>query len=467
MKIIIFNVVVILITFGFSVNIKAQNSNYLFYKLNGCTTEYAVLFSNRGDEMRPVDTAFRQQSGGYAFTNIGSFPAGIYTVYFNDSVFTEVIINGEDIVLEADIDNILMTMEVRSSIENSILFGYWKYAISIKDTVNQLNLRLQKMMQLSSGMETAESRIISQKIDKLNTELYDNVVKSIELYPNAFAPKLLHSFQLPSYRRFLSNPENVPYTDEMEFYKNHFFENIDFSDARLLNSKVIYVAISDYITNFGNPASTVGYSKIVDKVMSLAKQNNEVYQYCLNLFIRNFDNTIWEDVFVYLIDNYYRNSFIENSAIASYYFSKSDAIKKLKPGQIAPDFTLIDTSGKAVNMHQIKAKAKMLIFYSSDCPHCAEAMPNLINLYEQYKSLDVEFVGIAIDDDPLAWKSEIKDYGIQWISLSDLKGMSSPIVENYNIWMTPTMIILDSKNVIMKKPNSEAEIHSTLLQLLN
>lgn len=459
----------ILIVFVFTIvsfNFLQAQSNYLFYRLKGCKSPYAVLLSNRGDVTKPVDTAYLQQSGGYAFTNIQNYPPGIYTVYFNDSVYTEVIFNNENIVLDADINNILMSIEVKQSIENSILFGYWKYAIEVKDTINMLTMNLQKVLQNTGGQENKATEKYRYKIDYLNNKLYNSILKSKELYPDAFAPKLLLAYQIPSYDRYLSVEDHVPYANEMEFYKHHFFDNIDFSDARLLNTKVLTVSISDYMTNFGNPASTSGYKFIIDKVMSLAKANEQVYHYCLNLFIRNFDNTIWEDVFVHIIDTYYRNSYVKNPALATYYFTKAEAIKKLKPGKVAPDFTLSDTAGNQITMHKVKAKAKMLIFYSSDCPHCEEAMPNLIKIYNQYKDSGVEFIGIAIDDDGDLWKKDIIKNNISWISLSDLKGMSSPLVDTYNIWMTPTMIILDSKNVIMKKPATEAEIHSTFLQLL-
>lgn len=444
----------------------SQTSNYLYYRLNGCKSPYAVLYSTRGNITKPIDTAYRQQSGGYAFLNIDRYPTGIYTVEFNDSVYTELIFNNEDVVVEADMNNILMTMKVKKSIENLILFDYWQNAIVLKDSIAQMNFRLQKMLSDNYGDENEATEKLWKKIDFYNNQVISYLKKLKEAYPKAFAPKLLSAFQLPDYNDYLIDTNNLPYANEKEFYKHHFFDNIDFSDARLLNSRVIYVAISDYMNNFGNPASTSNYTFIINKVMGIAKANDEVYMYCLNLFIRNFDNTIWEDVFAYSIEKYYLNAYPEGSPETYYYKKKAEAIRKLKPGNAAPNFSIRDTSGNLVELYKIKAKAKMLIFYSSDCPHCEEALPNLINLYSEYKDLGVEFIGIAIDDDVDLWKKELKKYNIQWISLSDLKGMASPIIDSYNIWMTPTMFILDKKNIIVKKPNSEDEIHSTFLQLL-
>ena len=446
--------------------LQSQGSNFLYYKLKGSKDKQAVLFSIRGSVTKPIDTALRQQSGGYAFFDIDKYPAGMYVVRFNDSIYTELIINNEDIDIEADVNNILMTMQVKRSVENAILFSYWQYAIYIKDSINKLNFKRQKVLKKNRGYENEQSQNLSLRIYKMNNKLYEYIEKQHELYPKALAPKLLLAYQLPSYQRYLEEKGNRPYADEREFYRIHFFDNIDFSDARLLNTKIIYVSISDYLKNFGTPASTANYKAIIDKVMTLASANEQVYHYCLDLFIRNFDNTIWEDVFVYLIDKYYRNSYVENPSEAVYYFKKAEAIKKLKPGKKFPDFILPDTSGVLVDLYKIKAKAKIVLFYASDCPHCEEAMPSLKEIYSAYKNLGLEMIGVAVDDDAKLWKNHIRSDSLPWISVSDLKGMASPVVSRYNIWMTPTIFILDKKNTIVSKPKGTADIHTALIKLL-
>lgn len=89
-------------------------------------------------------------------------------------------------------------------------------------------------------------------------------------YRDYFAPKLLKSYIVPSFEEYqLDNPENK-YEDEQQFYFEHFFDNIDFSDARFLNTKVIFVSLSDYMKAFGTPASTKNYIEIIDQVMDKA-----------------------------------------------------------------------------------------------------------------------------------------------------------------------------------------------------
>lgn len=457
--------IVVIFLFGF-LSLDAQIGSYLFYKLKGIKDKEAVLYSVRGNEVKPIDTAQIQQNGAFVFTNIDQYPAGMYSVRFNDSVFTEVIFNKETIVLEANYENVLMTMDVKKSLENKILFGYWKYAIEVKDSINQYSLRRQKIMQKSGGVENKQSLKLQSKINRLDLQIYKYIEDLKKAYPTAFAPNLLLSYQIPTYKRFLSFKDNNPYASEMEFYWNHFFDNIDFSDARFLNTKVLWVSISDYMKNFGTPASTANYIKIVDKVMSLAYANTEVYNYCMFLFVQNFDNTVWEDVFVHIVKKYMNNSYAVNPSVTAYYLAKAERILNLKPGKKAPNIIAQNLNGEMVNLYDIKAKAKVIIFYSSDCPHCQEAMPDFKKLYAQYKDQDVAFIGFAIDEGFDLWKKDIAKNNLEWTSLTDGKGLSSPVVEAYNIWMTPTIYILSKDNVIMKKPRSTDEVHATLLQLI-
>jgi hypothetical protein len=87
------------------------------------------------------------------------------------------------------------------------------------------------------------------------------------------------------------------------------------------------------MSTFAKPAKTAVYTDIIDRVMGMAKSNEAVYQYCVNLFIQAFENSIWEEVFVYVIDNYYLNSYVYNPQQGEYYKKKVATIKSLRLGK--------------------------------------------------------------------------------------------------------------------------------------
>ena len=439
-------------------------SHYCYYKLHNYSGSRAILYALRGSQTIPLDTA-RVQLNAFVFTDIQNYPVGMYRIKFDDSLFTEVIFNNEDVVIEADASSILMSLVVKKSEENRLLFNYWRYALKVRDSIAAVEFQKNKL--LKSGRYTAaQEKAFNDKIEQLNDNLYNYIEDKAEEYPDLFAPVVLRSYLIPSYAHYLREKGNQPYPSEKLYYLYHFFDNIDFSDARLLNTRIIYTAISDYMATFAKPAKTAVYEDIIDRVMGLAKSNEAVYQYCVNLFISAFENTIWEDVFVYVVDKYYLTSYAYNPAQAEYYKKKVATIKSLKPGKPIPDISLPDTSGNYHSLYGVKAKAKMLLIYSSDCSHCRELMPDIQEIYDAYKQDGFEIYAIAIDDSAAVWKEEIRKEGYNWISVSDLKGLESPVLDKYNVWMTPTMFIMDEKNIIMNKPRGVEDIHATLLQLL-
>jgi len=427
----------------------------------------AILTQIIGSSTIPIDTAYRQSTGAFVFNHTERHPAGMYRLIFNDSIYTEIIINNEDIVIESNTNNIIQNMKVKKSVENSILFNYWKYALLVRDTISTLAFKRDKIEKRTYDSNHPEIKKINKHIEELNNEIYYFIENQAKEHPNKFAPKLLKSYIIPSMEKYNTKHPEKSYIDEKVFYFDHFFDNIDFADARFVNSKVLYVLVIDYIETFGKPASTINYNKVIDQVMKHAKENDAVYAYCVNLFLRTFENSIWEDVMVHIIDNYYMNSSMYHPTLGKYYSNLSTRIKALKPGVKAPSLIMKDTSGVLHNIENIKAKAIMLVFYSSDCPHCLETMPSLIEIYNMYKSQGFEAVGISLDDSRAKWTNEIRKLKINWISISDLKGMNSPIIETYNITSTPSIIILNKDKIIMTKPKNIDEIHATLVQLLN
>jgi len=442
----------------------ASVSHYCYYRLDNYSGSRAVLYAMRGSRVIPLDTA-RVQLNAFVFSNIERYPVGMYRIKFDDSLFTELIFNNEDVVIEADARSIFTSMVVKRSEENRLLFNYWSYALKVRDSIASVGFQKDKMSKTGRYSAT-QMEAFDNKIDQLNENLYNYIEDKAVNYPDLFVPVVLRSYLIPSYKHYLKDKENEPYPSEKLFYLYHFFDNIDFSDARLLNTRIIYTAISDYMSTFAKPAKTAVYRDIIDRVMGMAKSNEAVYQYCVNLFIQAFENSIWEDVFVYVIDNYYLNSYVYNPQQGEYYKKKVATIKSLRLGNKIPNIVLPDTSRNDVSLYSVKAKAKMLLIYSSDCSHCKEMMPDLQEIYEAYHRDGFEIYAIAIDDSSDVWMSEIRKEKYNWVSVSDLKGLLSPVLDQYNVWMTPTMIMLDKNNIIVNKPRGVEDIHATLLQLL-
>jgi cytochrome oxidase Cu insertion factor (SCO1/SenC/PrrC family) len=77
-------------------------------------------------------------------------------------------------------------------------------------------------------------------------------------------------------------------------------------------------------------------------------------------------------------------------------------------------------------------------------------LPQIHNLFKQHK--DLEVVAISLDDSRDDWITYLKDNSFSWINLSDLKGWESKAAQDYYIYATPTMFLLNSNREIIGKP---------------
>jgi hypothetical protein len=72
--------------------------------------------------------------------------------------------------------------------------------------------------------------------------------------------------------------------------------------------------------------------------------------------------------------------------------------------------------------------------------------------YSKWKSQNVEVVFISLDEDKEQFKSFVKDF--PFISVCDYQKWKSPIVNDYYVFGTPTLYLLNDKREILLRPNS-------------
>lgn len=67
--------------------------------------------------------------------------------------------------------------------------------------------------------------------------------------------------------------------------------------------------------------------------------------------------------------------------------------------ETAPDFSVKERGGKAVNLNELKGKVVLLHFWATWCKPCREEFPLFQKLHEEFKEKDFVLLPIAIDPD--------------------------------------------------------------------
>lgn len=118
-------------------------------------------------------------------------------------------------------------------------------------------------------------------------------------------------------------------------------------------------------------------------------------------------------------------------------------LRALSAGMIAPDFNLIDTTGKSVSLNQYRGKVVLIDFWQTWCPPCVEEIPHLKSLQEKYKSQGLIILGVTdrLDQDGVEkWRELVRGKGINYSALMDEKGTTAA---QYNVGGYPHKFIID------------------------
>ncbi len=121
----------------------------------------------------------------------------------------------------------------------------------------------------------------------------------------------------------------------------------------------------------------------------------------------------------------------------------------LKPGTVAPDFTLKDLDGLPVKLSELRGRRVVLVFWASWCPDCRAEVPELKAMYAEADPDKVTFVSVSYDRDFTTLKKFAADNALPCIQLFDPAGKKeSKVGADYHVKWIPSLYLIDAKGRI-------------------
>lgn len=114
----------------------------------------------------------------------------------------------------------------------------------------------------------------------------------------------------------------------------------------------------------------------------------------------------------------------------------------------APDFEITTFDGELLKLSDLRGKVVMIDFWASWCPPCRREAPVLAEVYELYRGMPVEFIGIDVWDAEADALAYLDRYGIQYPNGPDKDGS---ITVDYGVGGIPEKLFVTREGILVKK----------------
>ncbi len=426
-------------------------------KVNGIKDTVCYLAGYYGPKQYYKDTARVDANGVFVFEGKDELPGGIYSVILPGNTYFEFIVNEQNFYLETDTSNLVLNMKVKGSLENQLFYDHFHLVAALQKEAGELNEILKNIKDNKDSTD-----LVNKKLRSINIEVGDYKLKIIRENPQTLLAKIFKSMEDPK----IPEPpkdENGNIIDSLfryHYLKEHYFDNVDFSDERLLRTPVYHSRLMKYMKKM-TPQIPDSINRSADHVIEKAKANKEMFRYTLHKIINTYETSKimgMDAVFVHLAEKYYMTNqayWVDSVQL----YKISERVRKLKPiligKQAPPIYHIKDRNGKLIPLYSVDAEYLILIFWDPDCGHCKKEMPVIRDVYEKYKDKGVKAYAVCTEVERDKWIAFMDEYHFSWIDVADFD-FRSPFREMYDISSTPKVFLLDKdKKIIAKQIGSE------------
>jgi thiol-disulfide isomerase/thioredoxin len=483
MKYILFSFLISLSLLSFSQKIK--------FKVVGekDTTVFLVKYYGKG--MYYADTA--QMKGGVVEFDGKKQKPGVMALLLTGQRYFDFLYNNEEINLFTQGPDFIKSMKINKSFENEIFLKYITFMNDQRTKAKDFSEKREKLKKTEP-----EYKSLTNEIDKVSKEVVAYQKNLIETYPATFVSKVVKmsmDVEIPETPK-KSDGTIIDSSFAYKYFRDHYFDNIDLNDDRLLSTPVFHNKLDFFFSNSMLVPIPDTITKYAYRFIDRLNPKSEIYKYCLTHVTSSYEKSNimgMDKIFVKMGERYYCQKNLDGSTNITWMekdklddlCKKVNTYKNLVVGVVPPNISLLDTTDvKWHDFYSLKKEYVVLYFWDPECGHCKKTTPKLGELYiKKLKDRNVEVfaIGKAIGEDFGKWKKFIKENNLTFTNVALTEKLYSAATKDalqfvpkyttleslnyqdtYDIYSTPRIFVLDKDKKIIAKSLSISQLEDML-----
>ncbi len=449
----------IIATFFISSSIIAQ-AYKINVTINGLKDTTLILGHYFNKKMLVNDTIYLDNKGYGSFIGDEKLPGGVYVIYMPDQKYFDIIIDNEqNFSLKVNKEDPVNTLSVKNNAQESTFNDYQRFIAKQQKQAEVLQNNIK------TKPDSDSLQIWKDEFSALTSNVNKQWDAIIKKHPNTFIAAFITAMKdidVPDFSSDTTLNDSIAQWKRYEYYKEHYFDNIELKDDRLLRTPFFTNKLESFFskTVFQIPDSIAKESK---RIIGLASGNEEMekylIQFCFNLV--NESKVMGMDrALVDIAETYYLSG--KADWVDEEFLSKlEERVTKIKPnliGNVAPELKLIDINNEAYHrLSEVYANYTILVFWEPDCGHCQKEIPKLKELvWDKYADTGIKIFAVFTQAETEDWHQFIEEHQLEeWINVYDPYNQSN-FRNLYDIYSTPVIYILDKdKKIIAKRISAE------------
>ncbi|MGB1283016.1 MAG: TlpA family protein disulfide reductase [Polaribacter sp.] len=418
-----------------------QESDWvILYKIEGAKQ---IFVQNTNIKIDSVTFEGKKQAvGNFNFTLPKNSESGFYRAAYKleGAGFVDFIFNKENV-----------SFVFNPQHPESVVFSESKENILYKKCIEGIS----KAQQELDSIQITALKNPSLNLKTPYIKAFNNVYTTQKHFLNLSKNSYSHPFIKASLKR---NPSAIITSSEryMSNRVSTFFDNIDFSNKKLLNSSFLVDKITEYIfyLNYSEDKETQYklHKKAIETVFSKLT-NLSFKKDLIEFLITQFEASKNLEIIDYLFENHYNK--LPQSLQDNKFKQEKLALLIAEVGRIAPDFSWKE-NGKTRTLSQLNnAENYILIFWSTSCSHCLREIPELYAFMKGNTKTKV--IAFALEKEAFVWEN-YKINLLGWHNVLGLGKWENKIARTYQIFSTPSYFILDTNKKIIAKPEELKDV---------